>query len=161
MTIFRDFESVGVFTVGAVGQPGARTFFLQMGDTDVLSVKCEKEQVAALAAFLRKTLADAPAVSREHGTPTPFNEPFEAAFDLGSVGLAYDRRDDHIVLQFDELTTDDDEDAPTSRVRVRISCAQAVTFCETAESLVRAGRPPCHFCGLPVNRDGHACPKMN
>jgi hypothetical protein len=27
--------------------------------------------------------------------------------------------------------------------------------------VVAAGRPACLFCGLPVNIDGHACPRMN
>ncbi|NCV97891.1 MAG: DUF3090 family protein, partial [Acidimicrobiia bacterium] len=48
-----------------------------------------------------------------------------------------------------------------SKVRIRITRAQAVAFCDTADRLVRAGRPPCIYCGLPVNRDGHACPRMN
>lgn len=171
MSTFREFESADVFIVGAVGRPGARTFFLQMGDaSDLVSLKCEKEQVAALAAFLRKTLADAPAVTRTNAARPVFNEPIEVAFSLGSVGLAYDRRDDHIVLQFDEFSNDTDtddetedtfEDADNGRVRLRISRSQATMFCEAAELVVRSGRPPCEFCGLPMNLDGHACPKMN
>jgi hypothetical protein len=27
--------------------------------------------------------------------------------------------------------------------------------------VVSAGRPPCPFCGLPVDADGHLCPRMN
>ena len=48
-----DFEAVDLFTVGAVGEPGHRTFLIQAqaGPTHV-TVKCEKQQVAALAEYL-------------------------------------------------------------------------------------------------------------
>lgn len=162
MSLYRDYDSADAFSAGVVGQPGARTFFLQIGDTsEVLSIKCEKQQIAALAAFIRKTLDDAPAVSASTLREPQFVEPRDAAFALGSVGLAYDRRENQIVLQFEEIAPDDEADFDASRVRVRISPTQAIEFCEHAERLVRAGRPPCAYCGMPVNRDGHACPKMN
>ena len=162
MTVFRDFDEAAAFTTGAVGQPGSRTFHLQVGDADAtLSIKCEKEQIAALAAFLRKTLDDAPAVTEPAHDTAEFNEPSDAAFVLGSIGLAYDRREDRVVLQFEEVAPEDEPDFDASRVRARVTRAQAIAFCENAEQLVRAGRPPCVFCGLPVNRDGHACPRMN
>lgn len=162
MTVFRDFDETGAFTTGALGQPGARTFYLQVGDADsTISIKCEKEQIAALAAFLRKTLDDAPAVTEPRPGTTDLAEPVDSAFVLGSIGLAYDRREDRVVLQFEEVTPEDQPDFDASRVRARVTRAQAAAFCDHAERLVRAGRPPCVFCGLPVNRDGHACPRMN
>jgi len=162
VSIYRDFEQAEAFTTGAVGQPGARTFFLQVGDSEsVLSIKCEKEQIAALAAFLRKALDDAPAVTEPVATGQALTEPFDTAFVLGSIGLAYDRREDRVVLQFEEVVPDDETESDTGRIRVRVTRAQAAAFCDTAERLVRAGRPPCVYCGLPVNRDGHACPRMN
>jgi hypothetical protein len=27
--------------------------------------------------------------------------------------------------------------------------------------VVEAGRPNCRWCGLPMNIDGHPCPRMN
>lgn len=162
MTVFRDFDAAASFTTGAIGQPGGRTFFLQIGDDDdTLSIKCEKEQIAALAAFLRKTLDDAPAVTETVSSSQNLVEPIEAVFVLGSIGLAYDRREDRVVLQFEEVNPEDEDDFDASRVRARITRAQAIAFCESAERTVRAGRPPCDFCGLPVNRDGHVCPRMN
>lgn len=162
MSVYRDFEQADAFTTGAVGQPGARTFFLQVGDAEsILSIKCEKEQIAALATFLRKTLDDAPAITESVHTPQSLIEPLDSAFVLGSIGLAYDRREDRVVLQFEEVAPDDESDIDTSRVRARVTRAQAAAFCETAERLVKAGRPPCIYCGFPVNRDGHACPRMN
>lgn len=162
MSVFREFEQADFFTTGAVGLPGARVFFLQIGaEDDSLSIKCEKEQVIALVAYLRKMLEDAPAVRDTDTSSASLREPVDAAFALGSIGLAYDRQADRVVLQFEEVTPDDEPDFDAGRVRARITRAQAVAFCNNAERLVRAGRPPCVFCGLPVNRDGHACPRMN
>ena len=162
MTVYRDFERADAFTTGVVGLPGARTFFLQVGEADeVLTIKCEKEQVMALAAYLRKTLEDAPTVAERGTGVREFVQPSNADFVLGSIGLAYDRRDDRVILQFEEVTPEDQPDFDASRVRIRVSRAQASEFCEHAEQLVNAGRPPCEFCGLPMNRDGHACPRMN
>jgi uncharacterized repeat protein (TIGR03847 family) len=162
MTLYRDFEQADAFTTGVIGLPGARTFFLQVGDAgEMLTMKCEKEQIMALSAYLRKTLEDAPAVAEHGAGGRDFVEPGDADFVLGSIGLAYDRRDDRVVLQFEEVTPEDQPDFDASRVRIRVSRAQASAFCDQAERLVKAGRPPCYFCGLPVNRDGHACPRMN
>ena len=162
MSVFREFDQAGFFATGAVGTPGARTFFLQVGDDEeALSIKCEKEQVIALAAYLRKLLEDAPAVRESDKQIPSLREPIDAVFALGSIGLAYDRQEDRVVLQFEEVAPEDEPEFDASRVRARITRAQAISFCENADRLAKAGRPPCVFCGLPVNRDGHACPRMN
>jgi uncharacterized repeat protein (TIGR03847 family) len=47
------------FTTGAVGPPGERVFFLQAREGEVcVSLKCEKEQVRALAEYLAGLLED-------------------------------------------------------------------------------------------------------
>ena len=56
-----DFDEVDTFTLGTVGRPGSRTFFVQArrGDRSV-TVKCEKQQAAAIAEYLRRVLSDLP-----------------------------------------------------------------------------------------------------
>ncbi|HVM64946.1 MAG TPA: DUF3090 family protein, partial [Acidimicrobiales bacterium] len=50
-------------TVGAEGEPGRRLFFLQARQGGLLvTLKMEKVQVAALAAWIAKTLEDLPAL---------------------------------------------------------------------------------------------------
>ena len=48
-----------------------------------------------------------------------------------------------------------------SRVRVFLTRGQVLAFCEQADSLVAAGRPPFMWCSLPIDPDGHICPRMN
>ncbi|MGA1157442.1 MAG: DUF3090 family protein, partial [Ilumatobacteraceae bacterium] len=160
------FDSVDVFTTGTVGRPGQRTFFLQARDDDrVVSVRCEKQQAAAIAQYLRRALAHLPIVE---GTvvrrPMSLVEPVDEEFVLGSVGLEFDKNSDRFTLRLrdvespmaDELDdesddyddTDDDYDGDS--IRVTMSRAQALAFCDQTDRVVAAGRPDCEFCGRPV-----------
>lgn len=169
MTVYLDLGDVDTFTTGAVGRPGQRTFFLQArGDGRRVSIKCEKQQAAAIAQYLRRILNDLPpAADRPLPSSLELALPIEPAFTLGPIGLGYDPQADRIVLQLDELVPvdladeDDEVDVERSRVRLHLSRGQALAFCEQAEAVVAAGRPSCIFCGHPIDPEGHACPRMN
>ena len=89
-------------------------------------------------------------------------EPVVAEWVVGTLGVAYDTEADRIVLQADELVDQDDEDEEDAGLaRFHLTRAQVVAFCEHADSLVAAGRPPCPICGQPMDPDGHVCPRSN
>jgi uncharacterized repeat protein (TIGR03847 family) len=173
--MFREFSEADSFTCAAFGEPGQRTFVLQIRQAgERMTIKCEKQQVAALSQYLRQLLADAPdVVDRPLEESMQVATPIEISFVLGTVGIAYDPRHDRVVLQIDEMVPaaedgEDDMEQPAltdepagDRVRIHISRGQAAAFCEHADDVVAAGRPTCLFCGRPVNVDGHACPRMN
>ena len=168
------FDSVDVFTTGTVGRPGQRTFFLQARDDDrVVSVRCEKQQAAAIAQYLRRALAHLPIVE---GTvvrrPMSLVEPVDEEFVLGSVGLEFDKNSDRFTLrlrdvessmadELDDESDDTDDDYDGDSIRVTMSRAQALAFCDQTDRVVAAGRPDCEFCGRPVDSDGHFCVRMN
>jgi uncharacterized repeat protein (TIGR03847 family) len=174
------FDSVEVFTTGAVGRPGARTFYLQVRDGDrVASVRCEKQQAAAIAQYLRRALAHLPIVE---GTvvrrPMTLVEPVDEEFTLGSVGLEFVKTLDQFTLVLRDIESsmadqdddDDDDDidddidpsvAEGRGLRLTISRAQALAFCDHTDRVVAAGRPDCEYCGRPVDTDGHFCVRMN
>ena len=61
MSVFYEFDEVNAFTVGTVGRPGERTFLIQVRTDDQrVTVKCEKQQTAAIVQYLRRVLADLP-----------------------------------------------------------------------------------------------------
>jgi len=129
VSVFREFDQAGFFATGAVGTPGARTFFLQVGDdVEALSIKCEKEQVIALAAYLRKLLEDAPAVRESDKQIPSLREPIDAVFALGSIGLAYDRQEDRVVLQFEEVAPDDEPEFLSAAERLLGDTAGRVVY---------------------------------
>jgi uncharacterized repeat protein (TIGR03847 family) len=170
MSIQYDFDEVDAFTVGAIGRPGERTFYLQARrGTTRITVKCEKQQVAAIAEHLGRLLNDLPApTERPVDTAMQLVEPLDAAFVLGPVGLGYDRVSDRLLVQLEEVITIDeqgdpveDEDDERGQVRVYLTSHQAHAFCQHAAVVVAAGRPPCRWCARPLDPDGHICPRMN
>ncbi|HTW08145.1 MAG TPA: DUF3090 family protein [Acidimicrobiales bacterium] len=170
-------------TVGAVGPPGKRVFYLQARQEDELvSLKLEKEQVLFLAGGLTEVLADLASPATVPGEPElQLEEPVEAAWAVGSMQLAYDADNDRVVLiarEIVEADQDDDEheepgeDAdeagpaagpggPSAGVaRMHLTREQAAGVIEHGKRLLRAGRPPCPACGYPLDEE-HSCPKMN
>jgi uncharacterized repeat protein (TIGR03847 family) len=54
-----------------------------------------------------------------------------------------------------------DEPEPDELFVVRLTPVLARVFATRAASVVSAGRPPCQFCGGPVDPEGHLCPRAN
>ena len=67
-----------------------------------------------------------------------------------------DEDDEPPTLEFD----DSDPDGP-DLVRVRLTPLAASAFVERSLRTVAAGRPPCPFCGRPLDPTGHICPRKN
>jgi uncharacterized repeat protein (TIGR03847 family) len=161
------------FVAGTVGQPGDRTFFLQArAGRRVTSVGLEKFQVTLLAERLEELLdevlrqgaaAAVPAVAPvELHDDEPLEQPIEEEFRVGTMALAW------VVIEAQEVTEGEDdeaeigsEDPAVAVLRVRITAGQARAFAQRALKIVAAGRPPCPLCGLPLDAQGHVCPRQN
>jgi uncharacterized repeat protein (TIGR03847 family) len=170
VSIFFEFDEVDTFTAAAIGEPGSRTFYLHArAGQQRVTVKCEKQQVTAIAQYLRRVLSDLPP---PEDRPLPFDlrDPGEQSFVLGPIGLGYDRGNDRLLVQLEELVPSaldeevEEEDPPDDdrgHVRLYMTRSQAAAFCDHADELVAAGRPNCQWCGNPIDPDGHPCPRMN
>lgn len=163
-----DLEAVDAFTAGTVGEPGDRTFLLQARATAVhVTVKCEKQQVAALTEYLRGVLADLPEVEgAAEDVDLGLEPPLDPDFVAGTLSVAYDDVADRIVILVEEISFEGDDDDPDplgpdqASLRVRLTRAQVTALVDHAEALVEGGRPPCPVCGHPKGPD-HACPRTN
>jgi uncharacterized repeat protein (TIGR03847 family) len=171
-------NNVDAFLSGAIGQPGQRTFFLQVaGDGSLVSLKCEKQHVATLVEALQALLRDLPPVD-----PTSVPElgglrsPVLAEWVLGPMGLGYESSSDRIVILMKELIVgpaannadpDDEDDEvddinpENATVRFSITRAQARAFIDQGSALVAAGRAACPVCATPVDADGYNCACFN
>ena len=176
MDFFADFDFVDVITSGAIGEPGRRTFYIQArAGARTVTIRSEKQQVAAIGKYLRRALAHLPV---PEGQPPrsvmQLVEPIQEAFVLGAIALEFNRTNDEFVLHLKEFAPlaqgddedefdedEDDEEAAGARARVSMTRAQAMAFCDNADRIVSAGRPDCELCELPINPDGHFCPRMN
>lgn len=172
-----EFREVTHFTAGALGEPGRRVFYLQVGDeTGHVSVRLEKQQVRALAQFLKRVLEDLPATTEPTATaPLPLVEPAIEEWVVGQIAVGVAEAEAEVVLVVDELVVfegdedDEDDEGPEfldeefegARLRAHINVAQATQFIATSEELMSKGRAPCRLCGEPLDPTGHACPRLN
>ena len=172
------FDQPERFTVGTVGQPGERTFFIQaQSGTRLISVSLEKTQVQALADRLLYTIRDIKqnspgiTISRLPKDDSPLSAPIEEEFRVGVIGLAYDAQSGLIQVDMQAINDNNDQDPEFIDVddltgdqdilRVLITPSEADRFSKRAFIVVGAGRQPCPFCGGPIDIKGHLCPRSN
>ena len=161
-----NWEHTESFTAGTVGPQGRRVFFLQASfENQVLSLKVEKQQMAGLADFLASMLndlppTDEPELSNSTVAEAEFIEPEEPDWVIGSLGVTYEQSEDQLILIAEELIRD--EVSEPAQARLSLSRLQAEHFIQTAEELLSSGRPPCPYCGSPLEPDAAGwCPCSN
>jgi len=159
-----EFTDADVVTLGTVGTPGRRVFLLQVqAASSLVTLKLEKQQVAALGTALIERLEDLP-VTGDVPSDVDIQQPLEVAWVVGAMGLGYLDTLDRLVLDAVEAVPVDDEGNPAEpqgRLRVLVTREQGRALAIRATRLVNAGRPPCPWCGNPLDPEGHTCPKTN
>ena len=181
-----EFREPDRFAAGAIGRPGQRTFFLQAVDgRRIASVVLEKVQVALLADRIAAILGElrerdvtgAPEEDADelpNDDDRPLDEPIGEAFRVASLTISWDGEASDITVEArsgygdeDEEQEDDPDEIPDDApegpdvLRVRLDGASALGFARRAARIVAAGRPPCPFCGEPLNPEGHVCVRTN
>jgi uncharacterized repeat protein (TIGR03847 family) len=177
-----DFDAPDRFVAGTVGRPGEREFYLQVREgRRLISVALEKQQVQLLAERLDAMLDELLRDGRESVIPAaapvaledtdPLETPVDPEFRAVALAIGWDDDDLHVVVEARSTPDDDDADdilpsidepaEPTRLLRVRLHPGHARAFAQRALTLVSAGRPTCPFCTLPLDPDGHVCPRAN
>ncbi|WP_265446546.1 DUF3090 domain-containing protein [Flexivirga meconopsidis] len=171
-----EFDHPDRFVAGTVGPPGGRTFFLQaVQGRRVVSVSLEKEQVAVLAERVNELLDelsatdDLPAATEDN---EPLTTPIEDEFRVSTLSLAWEPERQVLIIEAHDREvelepTEDGQDLreivgpDASLMRVLLEPAQAREFARRGLASVADGRPPCPFCGGPLDPTGHICPRAN
>ncbi|MGI8700506.1 MAG: DUF3090 family protein [Nocardioidaceae bacterium] len=117
----------------------------------------------------------------------PLDQPIDEEFRVGTMTLGWEDEsglavielfpvsDENVVVQDldGEDSSDDDEDEVEHEVGldveveasevlvVKLRPSYARSFVRRALTVVSAGRPPCQFCGGPIDPEGHLCPRAN
>jgi uncharacterized repeat protein (TIGR03847 family) len=174
-----DLEQVDRITADAVGEPGSRTFYLQMrSGTQVVSVILEKQQLQLLASSIEELLGQLErATDVLPRVDSGLEEPLEPLWRVGRLSLGYHEDLDLVLLEVEEIVPEEEEEeeeepavAPErvldpvpepQRIRVWATREQMLTLARHAATVVAAGRPLCQFCGNPLDPAGHTCPAMN
>ena len=173
--IIHGFDWPDRFVIGTVGQPGARTFFIQArSGAQIVSVALEKEQSAALAERIEEVLDELMAgVGNPFSIPAltpeglvdndPLEQPIEEQFRAGAMSLGWDPSTAQIVIEafpYSETAAealDPVEVDPEEVLLVRIPVGTARAFAKRTREVVGAGRPICPLCRVPMDSDDHVC----
>ena len=171
------------FFLQASGNGRTTSVSLEKQQVLVLAERVE----ALLDEVVRRSAGEAavPAVSPSAAEDNaPLESPVEEEFRVGTMALAWDPDDEVVVIEAQAVTDggdgddddggdegaggdeqsllidEDDENGPPL-LRVRVSGTLARGFVVRAQAVVSAGRPPCPFCGGPLDVAGHVCPRAN
>ncbi|MDP9443056.1 MAG: DUF3090 domain-containing protein [Actinomycetota bacterium] len=104
----------------------------------------------------------------------PLDQPIQEEFRAGTMTLAWDAANRRVVVEVFPVkaaaaaTDEEDEEEPTADevtaeevLEVHLEPGAARAFVKRALAVVSAGRPPCPFCGSPLDPEGHVCPRAN
>jgi uncharacterized repeat protein (TIGR03847 family) len=160
-------DPVDHVTVDALGKPGQRVFYIQ-GNKGVekISLIIEKFQLQSLLEgsleFFKEIYDRFPKLeipkAAFQSEKMRIQPPVDSLFRVGDMGLAYDEnRDLACIFAHEGLLTGE-----SGRV-VRYWCTreQLIAVAEWGKLVLEGGRPICPQCGLPMEIDGHFCPKKN
>lgn len=173
-----------IFMVGTIGEPGERKFFLQFtSKSGTNSILVEKTQVITLVErfeellreIKRKKLASNSVLySSAIKVDGELHHPIEEDFRAGVMGITWDPVDEKAIFEVQELSEleefsdlvsiENDSleiDFPPDILHAVISIPQIRGFANLANQVITAGREPCPFCGLPIDKNGHLCPRAN
>ena len=156
-----EFDPVDSFAVGVVGEPGHRAFYIEAHDNyRWLTMLVEKVQVQALAERAVELLQGEDAGPEE--APGELSQPVQPDWRAGQLGLGLDPDRKMIVVVAQESSEAEDVDPETlATARLWVRPAQMLAFAAKGLELVRGGRPLCALCGLPIDPEGHLCPRKN
>lgn len=154
-------------TIGTVGVPGQRTFFLQGSrGAQTVSLIIEKEQAVLLAGSLETFLEELerknPTAARDASEPVwldmRLREPVEELFRVGNMGLGFSEETSLVVIIAYELVEEGDD---ANVVSFWVTRSQVQSLIKHVTDVVKQGRPICGNCGRPIDPDGHFCPNRN
>ncbi len=147
----------------AVGQPGNRRFrLIVISGVRAASVWMEKQQLASIGDWFEEIgdrLDQEKPTSDPDVEPAPLPVNFELDFRAVQIGLGYQEDEDLYTLHaFGGETTLED---PTPTLRALISRGQARVLARKIASVIAGGRPICPLCEMPMEPEGHVCPRSN
>jgi uncharacterized repeat protein (TIGR03847 family) len=167
MASHTELNPVSHLTVGTIGLPGQRIFYLQGSQgAQTISLKMEKEQARVMGesfvALVDELDRQYPIDTRELNEPVwldmRLKEPVEPIFQVGNMGLGYNEETNQVVLVAYELV---DEGVEPNVVSFWTTRPHIRALIKHIEEVVSAGRPICGNCGQPIDPDGHFCPHSN
>jgi uncharacterized repeat protein (TIGR03847 family) len=149
-----DLNPVQHITVDAIGQPGARIFYIQgwrETDPQPVTIIIEKVQLQSLALGVDQMLAELAKQKPELSLPAAefdpdkmrISPPVDPLFRAGEMGLGYEADRDLIVIMVREVVMEGGD--PTEAAEVRFWCTRLQTrvLADWSREVIQRGRPLC------------------
>lgn len=156
----RAFINPDRFIAGTVGEPGSRSFYLQVREAgELMSIALEKEQLIALAERLSIMLRELriPQVQGNllefNSDNSPLESPVSDDFRAQAIAIAYDENLEKIDVEL--------ESEETELVAIFLTLPQTRSFIRRSQLVINSGRAVCPFCSAPISPQGHLCPRAN
>jgi uncharacterized repeat protein (TIGR03847 family) len=147
----------------AVGRPGQRRFrLLVRSATQAIGVWMEKEQLSGIGTWFEEVLKR---LDREDPNsepdvePLPFPDRPDAEIRASQIGLGYDEGESAFAVH--AFDADKPERGQAPAFRCLLSRGQCRVLVRKIAQVVAAGRQVCPLCGVPMNPEGHVCPRSN
>lgn len=156
-----DFGEAQSIDAEAIGEPGERRFrLLVQAASRAASIWMEKQQLAGIAVWLDEVIER---LDREQPDNGPGAEPptigaiFDVEFNATQIGLGYSEEDGLFAIHaFDQRMAGG---APA--FRCLLTRGQSRQLSRKISEVVAGGRPICPLCDMPIDPEGHVCPKSN
>ena len=167
-----DLNPLQHISVDAIGQPGARVFYIQgwrETDPQPVTIIIEKVQLQALAMGGDQMLAELAKQKPELAVPATqydadkmrITPPVDPLFRAGEMGVGYEADRDRIVIMVREVVMEGGDPEEAAEVRFWCTRAQIRCLADWSKEVIKRGRPICPQCGQPMDPEGHFCPKKN
>jgi uncharacterized repeat protein (TIGR03847 family) len=167
-----DLDPLQHVTADAIGQPGARVFYIQgwrATDPAPVTIIIEKVQLASLALGVDQMLEELAKQKLVLAVPATeydpekmrISPPVDPLFRAGEMGLGYDADRDRIVILLREVVMEDTHSEEAAEVRFWCTRLQSRQLADWSKEVINRGRPICPQCGQPMEPEGHFCPKKN
>ena len=79
-----------------------------------------------------------------------------------TISIVWLEESDQVLIELQEIPqSETDVEANLQIFKLFMSADIANNFISQSRKVVAAGRLPCPFCGLPINSNGHLCPRAN
>lgn len=161
----RILDPIESLIVGTIGAPGEREFYLQAKfHGGIHSFAIEKGQVSALADRMAVLIGELKAAEYrfENLIPVNFEVPLIPEFQVGTISIIWLEESEQVLIELQELPQVEEGNEITLQLfKLFMSADIANNFITQSRKVVAAGRLPCPFCGLPINSNGHLCPRAN
>jgi uncharacterized repeat protein (TIGR03847 family) len=117
----------------------------------------EKAQARTLAEQLLGVLPEVEV--EEVNAESELREPLEPAWRVGEIVVGVDADQGKVAFVAREQVPENDPAGAVARIFATID--QARSFARQTVRVCEAGRPACPVCALPMEPEGHICPRLN